>query len=223
MKIVAVQWWPFAVAWLVPATKKCDRLAFLDGWGQADVLQNSSHKENKTFHYLSLRTQAATATIPLHSLRCLIVQLLPLGRPVFKEKNSLKSAKGSGRRKNVFCMLQGEVSVWAVPESQEMQEIRMRQHSESTFLSRRFFHQNLAQLTATANPMLFCNAEGPFQVTELQLASFSGKKSSFLRLCNTTRTNASVSKSLANRVSFHGTALKLMVNGIKTLDVIDTK
>ena len=67
------------------------------------------------------------------------------------------------------------------------------------------------------------NVKGLLQVTELQLKSSSGKDTTALVLCDTACSNSWVSNDLANRLTLHGTALKLTVKGINTEEVVDNK
>ena len=67
------------------------------------------------------------------------------------------------------------------------------------------------------------NVKGLLQVTELQLTGSSGKNTTALVLCDTTCSNSWVFNDLANRIGFHGTALKPTVKGINTEELVDTK
>ena len=67
------------------------------------------------------------------------------------------------------------------------------------------------------------NVKGLLQVTELQLTSSAGKDTTALGLCDTACSNSWVSNDLANRLGWHGTALKQTVKGINTEEVVDTK
>ena len=65
--------------------------------------------------------------------------------------------------------------------------------------------------------------KGLLQVTEIQLTISSGKDTTALVLCDTACNNSWVSNDLANRLGWHGTAMKLTVKGINTEEVADTK
>ena len=63
--------------------------------------------------------------------------------------------------------------------------------------------------------------KGLLQVTELKLTNFSGTSTTALVLCDTAWGNSGVSDSLAVRLGLQGTALKLIVKGINTEELID--
>ena len=67
------------------------------------------------------------------------------------------------------------------------------------------------------------DVKGLLQVTELKLTNSSGANTKPLLLCNTACSNFWVSDSLANRLGFQDTALKLTVKGINTEELIDTQ
>ena len=67
------------------------------------------------------------------------------------------------------------------------------------------------------------NVKGLLQVTELKVKSSSGKDTTALILCDTACSNSWVTNDFANRLSLHGTAVKLTVKGINIKEVVDTK
>ena len=67
------------------------------------------------------------------------------------------------------------------------------------------------------------DVKGLLQVTELKLTNSSGTSTTALALCDTACSNSWVSDSLAARLGLQGTALKLIVKGINTEELIDTK
>ena len=61
------------------------------------------------------------------------------------------------------------------------------------------------------------------QVTESQLVISAGLDTRALVLCDTICSNSWVAGSRADRLGLHGRALKLIVNGISTKEVVDTR
>ena len=67
------------------------------------------------------------------------------------------------------------------------------------------------------------NVKGYLQVTELQFTNSSGKDTTALVLCDTDGSNSRVSNDLANRLSLHGSALKLTVRDKNSEEVADAE
>ena len=82
---------------------------------------------------------------------------------------------------------------------------------------------NVQSSSKTTTLSSVSNVKDLLHATESQLTSASGKDTTALVLCDTTRSNCWVSNDIANALGLHGTALKLTVKGINTEEVVDTK
>ena len=67
------------------------------------------------------------------------------------------------------------------------------------------------------------DVKGLLQVTELQLGNSSGLDTKALAMGDSACINSWVAGSLADRLSFHGKALKLTVKSINTEELVDTR
>ena len=136
---------------------------------------------------------------------------------MFRQCPQPRKCRAEGCNSSHNTLLHGADKIFPAKQSTNPNTI---QSSGNTCQSKATTSQQPSNKTTTISSVT--DVKGLLQVTELQLFNLSGLDTKALVLCDTACSNSWVTGSLADRLGLHDKALKLLVKGINTEEVVDT-
>ena len=135
--------------------------------------------------------------------RVKVVAELKLCYPCWSEKHMFRQCPNSRKCRKDGCNSSHKTLLRGAERVYPSKSPSINNYSNSNAGASQSKPSSVQSLSKTTTLSSVSNLKGLLQVTELQLASFSGKDTTALVLFDTTRINSCLSNDLANRLGLH--------------------